>query len=199
MNIYTIILPTFNDWKSLSILLSQIEKHLKNTGDIFKVLIIDDNSTKKNNFELNKNKFFREINILSLKKNVGSQKAIATGLKFISKNNKWTLTIIGSGSINIEEYNLERVIHKDFMDTKSLAEQSLEASCLILPSRSEQWGVVVHEFSSAGLALILSDMLPWNLVFLIVGITMSIGIISRNILATIFSGLASYWAIIFIF
>ena len=47
MNIYTIILPTFNDWKSLSILLSQIEKHLKNTGDIFKVLIIDDNSTKK--------------------------------------------------------------------------------------------------------------------------------------------------------
>ena len=86
MNIYTIILPTFNDWKSLSILLSQIEKHLKNTGDIFKVLIIDDNSTKKNNFELNKNKFFREINILSLKKNVGSQKAIATGLKFISKN-----------------------------------------------------------------------------------------------------------------
>ena len=30
-------------------------------------------------------------------------------------------------------------------------------------------------------------------------IAMSIGIISRNILATIFSGLASYWAIIFIF
>ena len=30
-------------------------------------------------------------------------------------------------------------------------------------------------------------------------VAMSIGIISRNILATIFSGLASYWAIIFIF
>jgi branched-subunit amino acid transport protein len=29
-------------------------------------------------------------------------------------------------------------------------------------------------------------------------IAMSVGILSRNVLATIFSGLASYWAIIFI-
>ena len=86
MNIYTIILPTFNDWKSLSILLTQVEKHLKNTLNIYKVLIIDDNSTEKNIFNLNKNKFFKKINILSLKKNVGSQKAIATGLKFLSRS-----------------------------------------------------------------------------------------------------------------
>ena len=85
MNIYTIILPTYNDWKSLSILLTQIEKNLKNTKNIYKILIIDDNSSEKNNHKLNKNKFFKEIKIISLKKNVGSQKAIATGLKFINK------------------------------------------------------------------------------------------------------------------
>ncbi|MBL6861365.1 MAG: glycosyltransferase [Candidatus Pelagibacter bacterium] len=85
MSIYTIILPTFNDWKSLSILLIQIEKYLKNTNNIYKVLIIDDNSFEKNKYKLNKNRFFKEIKILTLKKNVGSQKAIATGLKFISK------------------------------------------------------------------------------------------------------------------
>ena len=90
MNIYTIILPTYNDWKSLSILLYQIEKNLNNTKNIYKVLIIDDNSSEKNGYNLNKNKFFKEIKIISLKKNVGSQKAIATGLKFISnlKNKK---------------------------------------------------------------------------------------------------------------
>ena len=90
MNIYTIILPTYNDWKSLSILLYQIEKNLNNTKNIYKVLIIDDNSSEKNAYNLNKNKFFKEIKIISLKKNVGSQKAIATGLKFISnlKNKK---------------------------------------------------------------------------------------------------------------
>ena len=85
MSIYTIILPTYNDWKSLSILLIQIEKYLKNTNNIYKVLIIDDNSFEKNKYRLNKNRFFKEIKILTLKKNVGSQKAIATGLKFISK------------------------------------------------------------------------------------------------------------------
>ena len=68
MDIYTIILPTFNDWKSLSVLLTQIEKSLKNTLNIYKVLIIDDGSTEKNSFVLNKNKFFKKINILSLKK-----------------------------------------------------------------------------------------------------------------------------------
>ena len=85
MNIYTIILPTYNDWKSLSILLGQIEKILKNTNNIYKVLIVDDNSSEKNDFKLNKGKFFKEIKIIKKKKNVGSQKAIATGLKFISK------------------------------------------------------------------------------------------------------------------
>ena len=88
MNIYTIVLPTYNDWKSLSILLIQIEKYLKNTNIIYKVLIIDDNSSEKNKYRLNKNKFFKEIKILRLKNNVGSQKAIATGLKFISKYQK---------------------------------------------------------------------------------------------------------------
>ena len=86
MNTYRIILPTFNDWKSLNILLKQIETCLKNTKNIYKVLIIDDNSSEKNIFKLNKNKFFKDVSILSLKKNVGSQKAIATCLKFISKN-----------------------------------------------------------------------------------------------------------------
>ena len=85
MNIYTIILPTYNDWKSLSFLLIQIENNLKNTKNIYKVLIIDDNSSEKNTYELNKNKFFKELKIISLGKNVGSQKAIATGLKFINE------------------------------------------------------------------------------------------------------------------
>ncbi len=85
MNVYTIVLPTYNDWKSLSILLNKIEKNLKSTNKVFKVLIINDSSSEINNYKLNKNKFFKEIKIINLRKNVGSQKAIATGLKYISK------------------------------------------------------------------------------------------------------------------
>jgi len=85
MDIYTIILPTYNDWKSLSILLYQIEKYFKKKNNTFKVLIINDNSSEKNYYKLNKNKFFKEIRILNLRKNIGSQKAIATGLKYINR------------------------------------------------------------------------------------------------------------------
>jgi len=84
MSNYTIILPTYNDWKSLNILLNQIENYLKKTKNNYKILIINDNSSKKNIYKLNKNKFFKEVKILNLKKNIGSQKAIATGLKYIS-------------------------------------------------------------------------------------------------------------------
>ena len=85
MNKYTIVLPAYNDWKSLSILLTQIERCLKNTKNIYKILIINDNSTEKNIYKLNKNKFFKEVKVLNLRENIGSQKAIATGLKYISK------------------------------------------------------------------------------------------------------------------
>lgn len=88
MSTYTIILPTYNDWKSLSILLGRIETYLKNTNGKYKILVINDNSSEKNYFKLNINNFFKEIKILNLKKNIGSQKAIATGLKYISKYNK---------------------------------------------------------------------------------------------------------------
>ena len=88
MSTYTIILPTYNDWKSLSVLLGQIERHLKSTNEKYKILIINDNSSEKNYFKLNINNFFKEIKILNLKKNIGSQKAIATGLKYISKYKK---------------------------------------------------------------------------------------------------------------
>ena len=88
MATYTFILPSYNDWKSISILLNQIEKYLKKIKNTYKVLIINDNSSEINNFKFNRNKFFKEIKILNLRENIGSQKAIATGLRYVSKNKK---------------------------------------------------------------------------------------------------------------
>jgi polyisoprenyl-phosphate glycosyltransferase len=86
MDNFTIILPVYNDWRSLNILLNKIEKSLKNIKNTFKILLINDNSTEINFFKLNKKKIFKSVEILNLKKNVGSQKAIATALKYINKN-----------------------------------------------------------------------------------------------------------------
>ena len=86
MNNFTIILPVYNDWRSLNTLLNKIEKSLKNIKNTFQILLINDNSTEINFFKLNKKKIFKSVEILNLKENVGSQKAIATALKYINKN-----------------------------------------------------------------------------------------------------------------
>ena len=85
MNDFTIILPVYNDWHSLSVLLRQIEKSLKKMKNKFNLLLINDGSTEKMSLKL-KTKFYKKIVILNLKKNIGSQKAIATGLKYLTKN-----------------------------------------------------------------------------------------------------------------
>lgn len=74
-----ILIPIYNDWNSLNVLIQKIKDIKKNN---FKFIIINDCSTKKI-FLKNKN----QITIINLKKNVGSQRCIAIGLKFIEKNN----------------------------------------------------------------------------------------------------------------
>ena len=86
MRIITLIFPVYNDWESLRLLLRKIEKKIKKKEYRFQVLIINDNSTKINKKKLNHNKLYENIKSINLKYNLGSQKAIATGLKYISSN-----------------------------------------------------------------------------------------------------------------
>ena len=81
----TLILPVYNDWESLRLLLNKIKKKIKKKI-ICDVLIINDNSHSNQIERLNEESVYKNINILNLKENIGSQKAIATGIKYISKN-----------------------------------------------------------------------------------------------------------------
>lgn len=80
-----ILIPTFNDWTSLKILLKKIEHNIKNEERIFEILIIDDASTINHNLEISDIRKIERINIIRLKENSGSQLAIAAGLNFINK------------------------------------------------------------------------------------------------------------------
>ena len=79
-----IVLPTYNDWKSLEKVLEILNLRLKNLKKDIYILIINDCSKEK--FKKTKNfKNFKKIIVLNLKKNLGSQKAIYVGLKYLQK------------------------------------------------------------------------------------------------------------------
>jgi len=99
MNI--ILIPVYNDWKSLNYLLFQINEKIS-SKNLTKILIINDNSTQKINIERKKLNKIKEIKILTLKQNLGSQKSIAIGLNYLKKlNDTFYITVMdGDGEDN---------------------------------------------------------------------------------------------------
>lgn len=99
-----ILIPVYNDWKSLNLLLSQINDQINYIGSV-QILIVNDASTQKPIFNKKKFNKIKEIKVLNLNKNVGSQKAICIGLDYLSKiKSTFYVTIMdGDGEDNPNE------------------------------------------------------------------------------------------------
>ena len=95
-----VILPVYNDWESLKKVLAILNRSLKNLKSNNFIIIVNDFSSKKLNFN-KKYSNFKKIRVLNLSRNVGSQKAIFFGLKYLqkiikNKNNDSTISILDS-------------------------------------------------------------------------------------------------------
>jgi len=100
-----ILIPVFNDWRSLNKLLFKINEN-SNTKNLTSILVIDDCSSLKPSINKKKFKNIKRIEILKLNQNVGSQKAIAVGLNYLNtkKHNYKFLTVMdGDGEDNPSE------------------------------------------------------------------------------------------------
>ena len=76
----------------------------------------------------------------------------------IQKDKKnWELCMIGNGSLidDIKKNPTIKVL--DFMQPEELIDEIKKTGCFVLPSRKEQWALVLHEFSSSGIPIICSD------------------------------------------
>ena len=97
MNNLIFLLPLYNDWDSLKKVLDQINDNLKKLNRYGTIIVVNDLSKKSHN-NFNKLSNINEITILNLIENVGSQKAISIGLKYISRsfNSTKIITILDS-------------------------------------------------------------------------------------------------------
>ena len=97
MKKFYILTPTYNDWKSLNKLIKKIDKNVENIKGIFKILIINDGSNHKPVFNFKKLKKIKQLEVINLNSNQGSQKAIGIGLNYLKKKKeKSIITIIDS-------------------------------------------------------------------------------------------------------
>jgi hypothetical protein len=95
-----LLIPVFNDWKSVNKLIIKLDVSLRINNKIKnEILIINDNSSEKINLNLKRLKSISKIKIISLKKNFGSQKAIAIGLSYLKsiKDDFYVTVMDGDG------------------------------------------------------------------------------------------------------
>ena len=90
MKTFIILTPVYNDWENLNKLLEKINDEAERNNFEFEVFVVNDSSTINADINFRKTKNIISLSILSLSKNVGSQRAIALGLEYLfeSKKNK---------------------------------------------------------------------------------------------------------------
>jgi len=111
MKIFQILIPIYNDWESLNILLSKIFSLNKNSGCKFNILIIDDYSSEKNNKNLSF-VFANEIEIIKNEKNIGHGRSIAKGVEYLKKNKQFDFLIVMDGDGEDRPEEIPELINK---------------------------------------------------------------------------------------
>ena len=105
MKKFKILIPVFNDWQSLSKLLSNIDNKIENLTHNISIIIIDDASTFDRQLEIENLSNINSIKIISMKENKGHARCIAAGLKYIFEKEDfdYVIPMDGDGEDRPEE------------------------------------------------------------------------------------------------
>ena len=113
MKTYKILIPVFNDWESLLILLNNIHALKINSIANIKVLIIDDCSTEILNTKI-KFESFADFEIIKNSKNIGHGKSIANGINYLIKKNDFDYLIVMDGDGEDRPEEIKDLILKSY-------------------------------------------------------------------------------------
>jgi glycosyltransferase involved in cell wall biosynthesis len=76
------------------------------------------------------------------------------------RQEEWPLVLIGDGPLRseIEKHKSKNIILKPFMQPSELMEELSHGGVACIASRSEPWGVAIHEMAAMGFPLVLSTL-----------------------------------------
>jgi len=108
MKKFIILIPVYNDWKSVLKLLENIDLNISDWDVNVSILIVNDASTEKRPFIQLNFKNIKSIRIINMKKNRGHARCNAAGLKFLIEREDFDNVILmdGDGEDRPEELGL---------------------------------------------------------------------------------------------
>ena len=109
-----ILMPVYNDWGALSLLLPILDRELKENGLKASIILVDDGSTAAVPENLGQARFesIDLIEVLSLRRNLGHQRAIAVGLSYIEANQPRCSVVVMDSDGEDDPKDVPRLVRK---------------------------------------------------------------------------------------
>ena len=109
-----VLIPVFNDWEAVAALLPALDHELESCGVPTKVVLIDDGSTEPLRDHLRGHNFrwITGLEILSLRRNLGHQRALAIGLAWVEGNRSCRAVIVMDGDGEDSPTDVPRLVQK---------------------------------------------------------------------------------------
>ena len=105
---FKVLMPCYNDWSSVFKLLENIDKEISNLDGEFSIIIVNDGSTEKMPKLSTTYRNIKSVQVINIKTNQGHTRSNATGIKYLSKKEKFDYLILmdGDGEDRPEEIRL---------------------------------------------------------------------------------------------
>ena len=109
-----ILIPVFNDWKALGMLLTRLDDSLQKEDIEAEVLAVDDTSSTANydDFIPKNLKVIKRVDVLELKRNLGHQRAIVVGLAYVEANVACQVVVVMDGDGEDDPADVPRLIER---------------------------------------------------------------------------------------
>ena len=100
-----ILIPVFNDFKSVSKLIEEIDINISELKAIFSIIVVNDASTEEKILETKNLINIKSLKLINMRNNKGHARCIAAGLKHISENEDfdYVIPMDGDGEDRPEE------------------------------------------------------------------------------------------------
>jgi len=139
----TILIPVFNDWKAVALLLEKLDEELRAVDRRANVLLVDDGSTSLPYGPVLRGaaNTIERVDILHLRRNLGHQRAIAVGLTYLEQSTDCPMVVVMDGDGEDRPSDVPRLLAE--------AEASTQPEIVFAARHKRSEGLVFRAFYGA--------------------------------------------------